>query len=280
MLNSSERYLQKQYYYELIQQLIGKHTLKIWSVMCSFVLIIGALAVVGLLDPGFDPTDAQQNSSSSTLNSGESAPPTATLGSQRRRATAAKIIVVLLGSLAGGWVITYNLKNAKWSFKAFRQRVSREKVKRKVRARPQSNSSRASKQKVNRPERVSQRRPSRPAARVAKGAIQSGTARPRPQNQSATPNRHPLPAQPNSLPTRSLQPPHSVRPPALPQPQPALAVSALALREEPQITVVPAETIMPLDRREPTLAEVMDLRKRHTIASIMGGTKDTENNAR
>ncbi|MDY7012860.1 MAG: hypothetical protein SVX43_04530, partial [Cyanobacteriota bacterium] len=67
MLNLSKHHLQREYYYDLIQQLIGKHTLKIWSLMCSFVLFTGALAAVGLLDPGYDPADAQHNPSAPGL---------------------------------------------------------------------------------------------------------------------------------------------------------------------------------------------------------------------
>jgi hypothetical protein len=257
MLNSSERYLQRQYYYELIQQLISKHTLKLWSLMCSLVLIIGALAVVGLLDPGFDPTDAQQNSSSSTLTTEQSQAHTAR---SRQRATAWKIALLMLGSTAGAWAIAYNLKNGDWFPKPSRQRVARAKVKRKAK----SNLSRPSKLKA-----AAAQRPSRKPVQAAK-RVPAGTRSLQPQ--ALARNNRTLPAQPVSVPQRS------VRPQIAPQPRPTLTARDLALPpravgEEPTITVVPAETVMPLDRREPTLAELMDLRKRHPITAIMGGTK-------
>ena len=40
--------------------------------------------------------------------------------------------------------------------------------------------------------------------------------------------------------------------------------------KEPTVTVVPAEKSIPLDRREPNIAEMMDLRKRHSLSSLIG----------
>jgi hypothetical protein len=68
---------------------------------------------------------------------------------------------------------------------------------------------------------------------------------------------------PQRQPQRNLRPPLTApRPRSLPPaPQPQQA--------EPAIVVVPAETAIALDRRQVSLAESLDLRKRHTLNSLM-----------
>ena len=46
--------------------------------------------------------------------------------------------------------------------------------------------------------------------------------------------------------------------------------SSESTEKEPIVTVVPAEESIPLDRREPSIAEIMDWRKRHSLSSLIG----------
>lgn len=271
MLNKSERYRQKQhYYFDLLDRAIGKHKVKIWSGMFLSVTIIGALALVGLLNPGFEPTDLQHNSSSTSLDprSSTSIPqPSGIVVQPQNRATSAKWLLVLLASTTGGWFITYKLKHAGKAPKSTRQRV-----KHKVRSKPNSHTAVPSRQKNRHSQLLEPPQTSAPVLRNP-FAERARSPVPPPQVHRAQLNTRShqqrslalQPAPPSLVPAR-LQTQHSV-PVSFPNP---------VFAEEPQVSLVPAETVMPLDRREPGLAEMLDLRKRHTITSIMGGMTDVE----
>ncbi|MBD2578407.1 hypothetical protein [Oscillatoria sp. FACHB-1406] len=268
MVNGSERYRQKQYYLDLLHQAIAKHKLKIWSGMFLSVTIIGALALVGLLDPGFDPSDLQHNSSSTALDATSSTstpPPNQTAVQPEHQATGAKWLLVLLASTTGGWFITYKLKHAGEAPNPNRQRV-----KRKVRSKQKSNTS----------------LPPQPKKRHSPPLVSSQTSARVPRNLLAEPVRPPVRPHPAQRPqlngysqravTWQPAPASHVRARLPAQPSKPVSFRTRGSGEEPQVSVVPAETVMPLDRREPGLAEMLDLRKRRTITSIMGEMNDVE----
>jgi hypothetical protein len=275
MLNLSKHHLQQQYYAELIQQLIDKHTLKIWSLICSFVLLTGALAAVGLLNPGYDPTDAQLDASTPGLTS---QPLPSNPQNVQRSTKTWKMGLLLLVSTVGSGAIAYHLKYADWSPQPPSRPTTRAtKVKRKSRPKTKAKTARTAPPKAHPPRNSSPRRSARsqtPAPRIPRSP-----ARPAAGSSERTKS---LPT-PRSRTSGQLQP-------AIP-PNPNLAAEgghsqarAFKARERvnphrqrlvPEIAVVPAETVMPLDRREPTLAELLDLRKRYPIASIIKEMKET-----
>ncbi|MDY6781608.1 MAG: hypothetical protein SW833_03475 [Cyanobacteriota bacterium] len=259
MLNLSKHH-QRQYYSELVKQLVGKHTLKIWSLMCLFVLLTGALAAVGLLDPGYDPTDTGVDASAPGLTA---EPRTSAPERSRYSAKTWKMALLLLASTVSGGAIAYHLKYADWSPKPPRKSVARAQPKRKIKPKTKVKAARTPSPKASSPRNSRQRRVAR-----------SRTPNPRSRlSPSPVPRSRSLPATSASALPKSLPAARSRVPRQLP-PSLRATPSLPSHRRELNVAIVPAETVMPLDRREPSLAESLDLRRRYPITSIMGETKD------
>jgi len=214
MLNSSDHSSEQHNYPQVLQQLVNRYPFVFWGTIWGFLVLIGTVAAVGLLDPGRIESDksvpkplvstilestARQTplSNSPITSSPENASP-------KEGLPLTLFLGLALGCAAGSWLVT----------QAFRQSTQRRQV----------------------------IKPSKPSRRKK---------RRRPVNHRQV----------------SQSPQSAANTPAI---QTLDSAQTVAYDPETEVTVVPDQEKNPLDKDEQSLAEMLDLRKRESLASIMG----------
>jgi|GEM_PF-4915249 len=245
MLKSSDRSSQQESYFNLLQHWISKYSLAIWGSMCAVAISISTLSALDLLSAGPTELDTPQPKPTETSAVPVESPPAETPALTAPKFPAfgegfplPVVVLLLVACGTGTLAATYFFK---W-LSTFDEPSRRSKPKRK-------------------------RRKIRPSAKVQSSSI-------RPSARDATPFSV-RPGRETSMPPQRSTPP---RTPPVPV---SLAVSApeLAASEIPfqpdsaAVTVVPPEEVVSLDRRKLSLADRMDLRKRHTLTSLVRSEK-------
>jgi hypothetical protein len=213
MLNSSDHSSEQHNYPQVLQQLVNRYPFVFWGTIWGFLVLIGTVAAVGLLDPGriesdksvpkplvstiLESTARQTPLSNSPITSlPENASP-------KEGLPLTLFLGLALGCAAGSWLVT----------QAFRQSTQRRQV-----IKPSKSTRRKKRRRPVNHRQVSQS----------------------PQSAANTP---------------AIQ--------TLNSPQP------VAYDSNTEVTVVPDQEKNPLDKDEQSLAEMLDLRKRESLASIM-----------
>jgi len=213
MLNSSDHSSEQHNYLQVLQQLVNRYPFVFWGTIWGFLVLIGTVAAVGLLNPGRIESDKSvpkplvstilestanpsSKSDSPLISSTEDASP-------QEGFPFSLFLGLAFGCAAGSLLVTH----------AFRQSTqTRQLIK-------PSQSSRRKKRRRS----PNQRQVSSPQSAAHQPTIQT-----------------------------------------LDSPQPVVPDS------ETEVTVVPDQEKNPLDQEEQSLAEMLDLRKRESLASIMG----------
>ncbi|PPS42670.1 hypothetical protein [Chroococcidiopsis sp. TS-821] len=104
------------------------------------------------------------------------------------------------------------------------------------------------------------------------------------QQPSTTPSAKPPSVEPNTsiptstptLPVTEVTEHRSSEPPVVEVTEPNSVSASHGSSENPVITILPPEDVQPVDVEKVSLAEMMDIRKRRSLAAILGKTYDEE----
>lgn len=262
MLKSSDRSAQQEYYYNLLQHWISKYAFAVWGGMCAIAIALCTYGAIDLLSAGpIEPDPAQAEPTTVRETPTKNPPPETPIAIEpllpepEPGLPLAVIIFLLIACGTGTLVATYVFKS------------------------------------LSEPETVSRSFPHRKAARTEKSAKRSRSkSKPR---KNYPPARVKRPRA--NVPTLQSQPSTSARKSPIPPqltafPRTRAASVSLALSRPPvsrqvgtaiappppanaTVTIVPPEEVVALDRRKPSLAEMLDLRNRHTLTAFVQGEK-------
>jgi hypothetical protein len=220
MLNSSDHSSEQHNYLQVLQQLVNRYPFVFWGTIWGFLVLIGTVATVGLLDPGRIESDKSvpkplvstilESTAKKTPQSDSPVISSIEDSSPQEGLPFTLFLGLAFGCAAGSLLVTH----------AFRQSTQRRQL-----IKPS---------KSNR--RKKRRRP-----------VNQRQVSPTPQSAANTP---------------AIQ--------TLDSPQP------VAYDSDTEVTVVPDQEKNPLDQEEQSLAEMLDLRKRESLASIMRRSLSTE----
>ncbi|MEQ8383368.1 MAG: hypothetical protein RH949_13505 [Coleofasciculus sp. A1-SPW-01] len=213
MLNSSDHSSEQHNYPQVLQQLVNRYPFVFWGTIWGFLVLIGTVAAVGLLNPGRIESDKSvpkplvstilESTARQTPLSNSPITSSPENSSPKEGLPLTLFLGLAFGCAAGSWLVT----------QAFRQSTQRRQV----------------------------IKPSKPTRRKK---------RRRPVNHSQV-----------SQPPQSEEKKQAIQ--TLDSPQP------VAYDSDTEVTVVPDQEKNPLDQEEQSLAEMLDLRKRESLASIM-----------
>lgn len=214
MLNSSDHSSEQQNYPQVLQQLVNRYPFVFWGTIWGFLVLIGTVATVGLLDPGRIESDKSvpkplvstilESTAKKTPQSNSLTTSSTENSSPKEGLPLSLFLGLAFGCAAGSLLVTH----------AFRQSTQR--------------------RQVIKPSKSTRRKKRR-----------------RPVNHRQVPQN----PQSVAAKTEAIQTLDSSQ--------------TVAYDPETEVTVVPDQEKNPLDKDEQSLAEMLDLRKRESLASIM-----------
>lgn len=247
MLNSSDNHLDQQNRLQPLQQLINRYPIAFWSGLWAFLVLVGSVAAIGLIKPGPIEQPTIKGASKSTP----------TLTTIRQSETKEDFSVSLLGTLTLGCAGVSLLVT-----QALRQSSRRRKNSTEFQQTPTKQKPTKIRGRENKLEKSKQIRDKRmfssPVAENLPLAPSSGSDNSPPvrkKRRSSSLKRRRVPIRPQK---------------AAKQPTLETTVSTADQRLT-KVTVLPPEQSNSLDLRQEKLVDLMDLRKRRSLNSIMRG---------
>ncbi|NEP00602.1 MAG: hypothetical protein F6K58_18410 [Symploca sp. SIO2E9] len=247
MLNSSDNHLDQQNRLQPLQQLINRHPIAFWTGLWAFLVLVGTVAAIGLIKPGPIEQPIIKEASKST--------PTFT--TIRQSQTKEDLSVSLLGTLTLGCAGVSLLV-----IQALKQSSQRRKNSTEFKQTPIKHTPTKIREQRG---KLGKQRQIRDKRTFSSPVAETLPLIPSPRNEASPPAHkkrrssakkpRPVPRKPQ---TAAKQPVFETIVPTADQP--------IA-----QITVLPPEQNHSLDLTEEKLVDLMDLRKRRSLTSIMRG---------
>lgn len=247
MLNSSDNHLDQQNRLQPLQQLINRYPIAFWSGLWAFLVLVGSVAAIGLIKPAPIESPTIQGASKSTP----------TLTTIRQSETKEDFSVSLLGTLTLGCVGVSLLVT-----QALRQSSRRRKNSTEFQRTPTKQKPTKIRGQQNKLDKSKQIRDKRMFSNPVAETLPLASSR----RSQASPSVHKKPRS-SSLKRRRvpIRPQKAAKQPVLETRVPTAEQSLT------QVTVLPPEPNNSLDLRQEKLVDVMDLRKRRSLNSIMRG---------
>ncbi|NET06117.1 MAG: hypothetical protein F6K16_15720 [Symploca sp. SIO2B6] len=257
MLNPSDNHLDQQNRLQPLKQLINRHPIAFWSGLWAFLVLVGSVAAIGLIKPGPIEKPIIKEASKST-------PPFTAI---RQSETKGDLSVSLLGTLTLGCAGVSLLMIQALKQSSQRRKNSAEFKQTPTKHKPKKNREQQSTLGIPRQIQIREKRKS--YSRVTENLPlvsplplhsvppYGSKASPPVQKQRLgfSKKRSPVPGKPQKA---SKQPAFET-------------IVPTADKRLPQVTVLPPEPSYSLDVKEEKLVDLMDLRKRRSLTSIMRG---------
>lgn len=217
-----------------LSELIEEYPLLFWGGIWVSVLLVGAIAISGLVSPGL----SGRRTSSAAFGSNPGAENVQTASHQGRLPFWVFGAIAVSCTAAGSFLVTKRLSHTDRPRKLVKpgRRLVKKSVKQAKKSAPRPGRARSSR-----------------APRKLKPFLDTEFA------QASTQQSYPQPYPPPPAPAEFKLPPTLRKSPAKQKPEPVLK----------SVTVLPPEQNHPLDWAEPSIADAMDIRKRKSLSSWM-----------